>query len=130
MGVIPKWQFRYRFDPYRFRWKFVLLPLFFRGDVYFYTSLDENMMHRTQIYLQDDLYEQLKRRSLAWNISISELIRRSVVKDLLNTPIDEARLFFEQLVPLESFADVEPESFVRELRDKSRLLREKNDQPT
>lgn len=96
----------------------------------FIHRLDENMMHRTQIYLQDDLYEQLKRRSLAWNISISELIRRSVVKDLLNTPIDEARLFFEQLVPLESFADVEPESFVRELRDKSRLLREKNDQHT
>ena len=118
------------FWPLQISIKICFIALFFQGDVYFYTSLDENMMHRTQIYLQDDLYEQLKRRSLAWNISISELIRRSVVKDLLNTPIDEARLFFEQLVPLESFADVEPESFVRELRDKSRLLREKNDQPT
>lgn len=84
-------------------------------------------MHRTQIYLQDDLYERLKARSSTVGLSISELIRRSVEKDMQRDPAAEAKEFFERLVPLDSFADVEPETYVRELRRTSRILREPHD---
>jgi hypothetical protein len=82
-------------------------------------------MHRTQIYLPEDLHKQLKMRSRADGLSISELIRRAVEKDLQqesSTP--SARQFFEALKPLESFADCEPEQYVRSLRDNSRILRD------
>lgn len=84
-------------------------------------------MHRTQIYLHDELYQQLKRRSQTQGLSISELIRRAVAKDLQAQPAADARAFFDQLPPLKSFAEVVPKSYVRELRSTSRLLREKND---
>jgi len=84
-------------------------------------------MHRTQIYLHDELYQQLKLRSQRQGLSISELIRRAVEKDLHTEPADDARTFFDQAAPLQSFAEVEPESYVRELRSQSRLLREAYD---
>ena len=84
-------------------------------------------MHRTQIYLQDDLYERLKTRSLNGGVSISELIRRSLKKDIQQDPVADARAFFERLKPLESFADTEPEIYVRQLRNTSRLLQAKAD---
>ena len=84
-------------------------------------------MHRTQIYLQDDLYERLKTRSRIAGVSISELIRRSLEKDIPQDPVADAKAFFERLSPLESFASTEPEPYVRELRNTSRLLRAKTD---
>jgi hypothetical protein len=80
-------------------------------------------MHRTQIYLPEDLHQRLKTRSRADGLSISELIRRAVEKDLQQES-SSARQFFETLKPLESFADCEPEQYVRSLRDNSRILRE------
>jgi len=84
-------------------------------------------MHRTQIYLQDDLYERLKTRSRNVGVSVSELIRRSLEKDIQQDPVADAKAFFERLKPLESFADAEPETYVRQLRDSSRLLQAKSD---
>ncbi len=84
-------------------------------------------MHRTQIYLQDDLYETLKARSRNVGVSISELIRRSLEKDIRQDPVADAQAFFDRIDPLESFADVDPETYVRGLRDTSRLLREPGD---
>ena len=84
-------------------------------------------MHRTQIYLQDDLYERLKTRSRNVGVSISELIRRSLEKDIQQDPVADAKAFFERFSPLESFASTEPEAYVRKLRDTSRLLRNKTD---
>lgn len=84
-------------------------------------------MHRTQIYLQDDLYERLKTRSHNAGVSISELIRRSLEKDIQQDPVADAKAFFERLKPLESFASTEPETYVRKLRNTSRLLRDKTD---
>lgn len=84
-------------------------------------------MHRTQIYLQDDLYEKLKMRSRNAGVSISELIRCSLERDIRHDPVADARSFFERLSPLESFADTEPEIYVRELRNTSRLLQAKTD---
>jgi negative regulator of replication initiation len=84
-------------------------------------------MHRTQIYLQNDLYERLKTRSRNVGVSVSELIRRSLEKDIQQDPVADAKAFFERLKPLESFANTEPEAYVRKLRNTSRLLRNKTD---
>ena len=82
-------------------------------------------MHRTQIYLQNDLYERLKARSRSVGVSVSELIRRSLEKDIQQDPVADAKVFFERLKPLESFSDTEPEAYVRKLRNTSRLLQAK-----
>ena len=84
-------------------------------------------MHRTQIYLQDDLYERLKTRSRSVGVSVSELIRRSLERDIQQDPVADAKTFFERLKPLESFSATEPESYVRELRNTSRLLQDQPD---
>ncbi|MDO8369168.1 MAG: CopG family transcriptional regulator [Candidatus Nitrotoga sp.] len=84
-------------------------------------------MHRTQIYLQNDLYERLKTRSRNIGISVSELIRRSLEKDIQQDPVADAKAFFERLKPLESFANTEPQTYVRKLRSNSRLLQAKTD---
>jgi Ribbon-helix-helix protein, copG family len=80
-------------------------------------------MHRTQIYLQDALHEQLKRRAHSVGVSISELIRRTLEKDIEKDPVADAQAFFEKLQPLESFAGVDSQEYVRGMRSRSRLLR-------
>jgi negative regulator of replication initiation len=80
-------------------------------------------MHRTQIYLQDSLYEGLKVRSRSVGVSISELIRRTLEKDIQKDPVADARAFFERLKPLDSFASVDSDDVVRAIRNKSRILR-------
>lgn len=81
-------------------------------------------MHRTQIYLQDELYESLKARSRTVGVSISELIRRTLEKDIQKDPVADARAFFDQLKPLDSFADVDSQAYVQALRSRSRILLE------
>ena len=78
-------------------------------------------MHRTQVYLQDELYQKLKNHSHSLGVSVSELIRRTLLKEVETNPAAEARAFFERLIPLESFATTEPETYVRELRSTSRF---------
>lgn len=80
-------------------------------------------MHRTQIYLQDALYDSLKVRSRSLGVSISELIRRTLEKDIQKDPVADARAYFERLKPLESFANVDSGEYVRAIRSKSRILR-------
>ena len=80
-------------------------------------------MHRTQIYLQDALYDSLRVRSRSVGISMSELIRRTLEKDIQKNPVADARAYFERLVPLESFAMVNSSDYVRTIRSKSRILR-------
>ncbi len=80
-------------------------------------------MHRTQIYLHDMLYDSLKTRARSVGVSMSELIRRTLEKDIQKDPVADARAYFERLKPLQSFAKVEAESYVRNIRSKSRILR-------
>jgi plasmid stability protein len=90
-----------------------------------YITFREPAMHRTQIYLPDHLHEQLKIRSRANGISVSALIRQVVEKDLgQDAAPSDARQFFDQMTPLESFADCEPEEYVRAIRSQSRILRD------
>jgi negative regulator of replication initiation len=84
-------------------------------------------MHRTQIYLQDELYESLKARARTVGVSISELIRRTLEKDIQNDPVANARVYFEQLKPLDSFAGVDSQAYVQGLRSRSRILRQQAD---
>lgn len=80
-------------------------------------------MHRTQIYLQDALHDSLRVRARSVGISMSELIRRMLEKDIQKDPVADARAFFDRLKPLESFAQVDSEDYVRKLRSTSRTLR-------
>ena len=80
-------------------------------------------MHRTQIYLQDELHDSLKARARGIGVSISELIRRTLEKDIQKDPVADARAYFTRLKPLESFADVDSSNYVRAIRSKSRILR-------
>jgi Ribbon-helix-helix protein, copG family len=82
-------------------------------------------MHRTQIYLQDELHATLKANALSQGITMSELIRRTLEKDVVRNPSVEARAFFERLAPLESFNGVDSASYVSVIRSKSRILRPK-----
>lgn len=79
-------------------------------------------MHRTQIYLQDALYASLKTRARSVGVSLSELIRRTLEKDIQKDPVSDARAYFERLKPLESFAQIDAEDYVRAIRSKSRIL--------
>ena len=80
-------------------------------------------MHRTQIYLQDDLHETLKTRARSLGVSMSELIRRTLDASIEKNPVADARAFFDRLAPLESYAHSTPESYVAATRSNSRLLR-------
>lgn len=80
-------------------------------------------MHRTQIYLQDDLHENIKTRARSIGVSMSELIRRTLETSIEKNPVADARTFFDRMTPLESFAHTTPEAYVSATRSKSRLLR-------
>lgn len=81
-------------------------------------------MQRTQIYLDDLLHRKLVSRAKRQGVSMSELIRRLLTLQLEKKeerPLT-AEAFFQQMRPLESFADVDPREWVRELRSTSRIL--------
>lgn len=80
-------------------------------------------MHRTQIYLQDDLHQRLKLQARSAGISMSELIRQTLEKGIDRDPAASARAFFDSFEPLESFKNVDAEGYVREIRNRSRILR-------
>ena len=69
------------------------------------------------------LHDSLKARARGGGISISELIRRTLEKDIQKDPVADARAYFERLTPLESFASVDSDDYVRTIRSKSRILR-------
>lgn len=85
----------------------------------------EVSMHRTQIYLPDELYQSLKAHSLVKGISISEIIRQSLEREVRLKPVAAARAFFDRLTPLASFVNEAPTEYVRRIRATSRLVQEK-----
>lgn len=80
-------------------------------------------MHRTQIYLQDTLHDSLKARARGVGITMSELIRRTLERDIQKDPVTDARAYFERLKPLESFSQTTSQAYVRDIRGTSRLLK-------
>jgi len=83
------------------------------------------IMHRIEI--EDDLYEKLKTYSHNLNVSISELIKRFTEQTIEGGSVIKARRFFDNLTPLESFENIDPESYVRKIRETSRLNKAQSD---
>lgn len=82
-------------------------------------------MERTQIYLDSELRSTLIHRAKRQGVSMSELVRRLLASQLKKDEeaASDAEVYFQNLKPLESFEQVEPEEWVRDLRSGSRLLR-------
>jgi hypothetical protein len=80
-------------------------------------------MHRTQVYLQENIYFQLKQKAKQTGMSISELIHQAIQRDLTRQPSD-AKHFFTTHSPLQSFRNAEPTEYVNNLRESSRILRD------
>ena len=80
-------------------------------------------MHRTQICLQDELHDNLKAGARSVGVNLSELIRRTLERDIQKDPVSDARAVFDHLTPIDSFAETSAETYVDELRSRSRLLR-------
>lgn len=80
-------------------------------------------MHRTQVLIQDELYDRLRVRARSLGVSMSELIRGTLEQAVEKNPKMDAQAFFDRLDPLESFADIDQDRYVRELRSTSRVLR-------
>ena len=73
------------------------------------------------------MYDSLKARARNVGVSISELIRRTLEKDIQKDPVADANAFFERLKPLDSFADITSAAYVRQIRITSRLLHQNNE---
>jgi len=80
-------------------------------------------MQRTQIYLEENLLAELKRIAKNLNVSMSELIREAVKKELKRYKQNTLSQFIDNLEVLESFKDVEAENYVNEIRNKSRIIK-------
>ena len=80
-------------------------------------------MQRTQIYLDESLLAEIKRIAKSLNISMSELIREALRKELKRYKQNNLSQFINSLEPLESFKDVTAENYVDEIRDKSRIVK-------
>lgn len=83
-------------------------------------------MHRTQVYLQDEIYFQLQTKAKQTGLSISELIRQAVERDLKYQP-NAAQRFFATHLPLQSFHEENSSEYVKHLRENSRILRRPGD---
>ncbi len=81
-------------------------------------------MQRTQIYMETDTLDDLRQIARQMNISVSEFIRRTVRREIHRHKKDSLIDYIDRMEPLESFADVDPEAYVRDLRSRSRLLHE------
>ena len=81
-------------------------------------------MHRTQIYLEEELIRDLKQISNVLNISMSEFIRQAVKKELKKYKQNNIKDFLSNLKPLESFKNITPIEYVDNIRNKSRIINE------
>ncbi len=79
-------------------------------------------MQRTQIYLEPDLLSEIKRVATQLNVSASEYIRRVLRTDLQKKRHNNLKDFVSHMQPLESFSDIDADTYVNDLRSKSRIL--------
>ena len=79
-------------------------------------------MHRTQIYIEEEIFQKAKKESEILGISISEFIRMSIKKNIQKNSVNNINVFFGNLKPLESFKDINPKEYVDNIRSKSRIL--------
>ena len=79
-------------------------------------------MQRTQIYFEPDMLADLKAIARHLNISVSEYIRRVIKKEIKTQKHNSLQAFVRQMPPLESFADTDAQTYVRDIRSSSRIL--------
>ena len=80
-------------------------------------------MHRTQVYIDEEILIEAKKKSKILGVSLSEFIRLSLKKNIQENPVKDINAFFENLKPLESFKDIDPEKYQDNIRYESRLLK-------
>ena len=79
-------------------------------------------MQRTQIYFEQHTLKSLKEIASGLNISVSEFIRSVINKEIKKRNKKSIYDFVEQMKPVESFADVDADTYVQEMRQKSRIF--------
>ena len=79
-------------------------------------------MHRTQIYIEEEIFQKARKESEILGISISEFIRMSIKKNIQKNSANNINVFFGNLKPLKSFKDINPKEYVDNIRSKSRIL--------
>ena len=79
-------------------------------------------MHRTQIYIEEEIFQKARKESEILGISISEFIRMSIKKNIQKNSTNNINVFFDNLKPIESFKDINPKEYVDNIRSKSRIL--------
>ena len=67
-------------------------------------------MHRTQIYFEEVMFEELKQRANMIGVSISEYIRSLVQKELKKEPKKQNKVDFKQFAGMWEGKDVSLES--------------------
>ncbi len=72
-------------------------------------------MHRTQIYLEDDIYQYLKKESTRTRKSLSDLVRESLRKQV-GQKMERMIQNTDRVCGLWKDKDVDPETYVRQLR--------------
>jgi len=80
-------------------------------------------MQRTQIYLEESLLAELKKVAKNLNVSMSEIIRNALKKELKKYKQNDLSQFIDNLEPIESFQDIEAENYVDEIRNKSSIIK-------
>jgi len=81
-------------------------------------------MQRTQIYLEDNTINELKKIAKNLNISMSEYIRQAIKNELKKYRKNNLEKFLDNLKPLESFRDINPTEYVDNIRNNSRIINE------
>ena len=79
-------------------------------------------MHRTQIYIEEEIFQKARKESEILGVSISEFIRMSIKKNIQKNSTNNINVFFDNLKPIESFKDINPKKYVDNIRSKSRIL--------
>lgn len=67
-------------------------------------------MHRTQIYFEEVMFDELKQRARGVGVSISEYIRSLVQKDLQKQPPKPQKTDFDQFAGMWQERDISLES--------------------
>ena len=72
-------------------------------------------MHRTQIYLDKQIYKTLERESELFNLSISEIIRRSI-RQQKNTEVSDIIKKMKDVFGIWKSRKIDSEKYIRNIR--------------
>jgi hypothetical protein len=91
--------------------------------MYIYTATKEEILKRTQIYLDEKLHALLKEESRKSGKTISEIIRNRLWKSFEKSSNRKKQLLkaVDEAFGIWKDYDIEPESYVRTLREDRKL---------